>query len=170
MKKILLILFPIFLLTACEKKDMNWNLPRNNPADPQNNSSANNNNNNVGPVKFTQYFIVNNDPLKAGNWLYMKIYVKNTGTATAKEVRYTVSTNSPYVTMVFAPTQTLLKVKDITAGQEVLLEEYGYGNNYTIYFKIDASTPIGTQINFSLALSDVNSNQWSDSFSITTVP
>jgi hypothetical protein len=164
MKKIIYSIFLIvFAISSCEV-----DLKRDNPLDTYNNSKkdSTNNNSKVGPLNFTKYFVLNGDTIKAGAWLYMKVFVKNIGSAIATDVVYEITSNSSYCNLVSFGKETY---GSIVAGQEVMLKPYRYGNDYTIYFRIDASTPVGTQIKFSLNMNDYKNNQWNESFDITTV-
>jgi len=90
-----------------------------------------------------------------GETIGLDLYLKNTGTSTAKRVNATLSENDLYVT-ISDNIWNILGV-DLTAGGEA----YGY-----FVFTVADNCPYNHVITFSLSITDKDGNAWSDSFSI----
>jgi len=93
----------------------------------------------------------------------LQVYLKNTGNSDASGVTATMTTTSSYISNL-SPTSTI-SYGTISAGSES-----DYGNNFYRYswsFDVSSSTPTGTQIPFTLNITDSQGNTWTSGFSVT---
>ena len=105
----------------------------------------------VGPKNYSEPFLIRGDILifdendngivEAGESVNIGIYVKNIGFATASDVTGTISTVSPYVSMI----NNSSTYDDIHTGDEIV-------NNDYFEFTISSATPDGQYISFELEL------------------
>ena len=171
MKQIIYVLFLALLFTGCEKKDFNWNLPRDNPAD------SNSNTKNGILLEYSDWKPVGDDNgdniINKSETVYLRVYIKNNGTETAYGVKATISTTNSYITMLSPTTQVSYNsastTNDITAGYD----KFGNAGNtpnyysYTVKFKVSSNTPAGTKITFDMNITDEAGGIWTDSFDVT---
>lgn len=128
-------------------------------------------------LNFSKYEIVydtnEDEVVDNGEFVCLKVFIKNNGTSTANGVSASISTNSSYITN-FSPVSYVdydsdFYTNDITPGTEeygYAGSDYNYGGNYTVKFIISASTPHGTDIQFDLNIKDEVNNTWNDNFII----
>jgi len=167
--KYIFALLVVYCITSCEKKDLNWNLPRDNPLDT---GSTNNNSTKVPILNYSKYSVYNDDNgdgiINKGETIKLKVYVKNNGTSTANGVKGTITTSNSYISNLLPTTNvdynSYTSGNDIPAGQE----RYGYyAFAYTVQFTVSNTTPIGSNIIFNMNITDDFGNNWADSFTIT---
>ena len=113
-------------------------------------------------IVFSKYVIIsdnNKDGIpNKGETIYMQVYLKNTGSSTAKSVSSTMTTTSTYVSGI-SPTVSN-SFGDITAGAEKdanygsVYGNNGYSSSYSWRFTLASTTPTGTVLTFNLAISD----------------
>jgi uncharacterized protein (DUF302 family) len=116
--------------------------------------------------KYSVYSDNNEDRIiNKGETVGLQVWLKNTGTSTAKGVKATFSTSSTYVSS-FTPTAQI-SYGDISAGNSKMVDYIGYATNYTIRFTISSSTPADTQIPINISITDESGNTWTESFNVT---
>ena len=93
-----------------------------------------------------------------GETIGLDLYLKNTGTSTAKRVNATLSENDAYVSITDDKWCDYGLGVDLTAGGEA----YGY-----FVFTVADNCPYNHVITFSLSIRDKDGNSWSDGFTIT---
>jgi len=109
----------------------------------------------VGPMNYSEPFLLRGDMLMydtsdpgvigAGDNVKMGIYIKNIGYATAEDVLGTISTTSPYISMI----NNTSPYEDIHSLTEIVNTEY-------FEFNVSSATPAGQNISFSLEISASN--------------
>jgi len=124
--------------------------------------------------KFSKYTVIKDDnadgTVNPGETVYLLVYLKNSGTSQANNVKATFASTSSYVSGI-SPT-TSVSFGTISAGGENEGDYSGlYGNDgqydyYTFKFTVSSSTPAGTSLNFSISIVDAQNNAWSDSFAV----
>ncbi len=157
-KRILFILIA-FALFGCEK----WDLERDNPLD-NNVAVSNNEPADITYKKYEVYSDDNNDGLiTKGETVELKVYLKNIGGKTANAVDASFSTTSPYASVLSNSYD--VSYGNMASNDEVSGQYYYYG--YSLKFKVSNSTPVDTDISFSINITDEDGHSWQETFSIT---
>ena len=128
-------------------------------------------------LEFSRYELADDDngddKINPGETVYLKVFIGNTGTSRANEVKATISTSDAAIAQL-TPTNQVeynngsTSVKYITPGNE----RYGYygtslsNKYYTVQFTVNSNTPIGSELNLNMNIVDKEGNTWSDSFSV----
>jgi hypothetical protein len=163
LKYMLLAITGSLIFIACKDADF-FNLTRDNPLDGKNDAEMKDGVN----LKFGKYKVVsdnNSDSIiNKGETVKLQVYIKNTGTSTAKSVQATFSTNSSYISG-FTPMEA------VSYGEIPPIAEtgyvYGVRNGYAISFTVSDTTPADTKIPISINIVDENNNVWTSSFNVT---
>jgi hypothetical protein len=120
-------------------------------------------------IKYHSHSIVsdnNNDGIaNKGETIYLRVYLANNGSSTAKGVKATFSTASLYVSGL-SPA-TAMNYSDISAGQNKYVYTSSSPDYYTIKFTISNTTPNNTQIPINISIVDESNNTWTESFNVT---
>ena len=115
----------------------------------------------------------NNDGIINPNeTIYLKVYIKNSGTSIASDVKASISTGSSFISSLepSAPVKYNSGVgsSDIYPGGEEY-GDHGYApdySDYTVKFKVAQNTPAGTDIAFNMNITDEAGNEWEDTFTM----
>ena len=121
---------------------------------------------NIVYSRYTVYSDNNGDGIiNKGESIALKVYLKNTGSSDANSVTATMTTTSSYVSSL-APTSAI-SFGTISAGSESNYYGNYYSSEYSWSFAVSSSTPTGTQIPFTLNITDGQGNTWTQSFTVT---
>ncbi len=182
MKYLLLFSIVVLMFTGCEK--IIPDLPRDNLNDTLN-PDYDFYLNKYSQLEYSKFEITDevvpygetpNNQINKGEYIYLLVYVKNTGNYKAEVVRGTIKTNSSYITsgygeeLIFAdgiyPNSYYDYVSpntDATARKG----SYYYDVFYSISFQVSNTIPSGTTVTFNIEMEDKLNNQWTDSFDVT---
>ena len=121
---------------------------------------------NIVYSRYTVYSDNNGDGIiNKGESIALKVYLKNTGSSDANSVTATMTTTSLYISSL-APTSAI-SFGTISAGSESNYYGNYYSSEYSWSFAVSSSTPTGTQIPFTLNITDGQGNTWTQSFTVT---
>ncbi|NOQ26671.1 MAG: hypothetical protein GQ564_15030 [Bacteroidales bacterium] len=161
--RIVLFIGLIIISYGCD--DFQWDLTRDNPLD-DNFDKENNEIPTPARIEYKSYEITSDDNndnfITKGETIDLKVYLKNTGGATANAVKVTFQTNSPNASII--STSSDISYGNMTANSEVAGQYYYY--DYSLQFKVSDSAPVNTSIIFFMNISDEAGNTWTDNFSI----
>lgn len=168
MKHIIFLILIAFSFSGCE---LFPDLERDNHNDEKSENYRDNNDKKTYELEFDHYDFYNSwNKFEPGEIVSLKLYVKNTGTATIKNVQGYVKTSSNYISnltseeLYFPPDgYQHIAPNEIVQG----LTYYHNSNDRTINFKIANQTPSGERITFTLELKDIENREWNLSFEIT---
>ena len=111
----------------------------------------------------------NNDKqINKGESIKLTVVLKNNGSSSANKVRGTISCASSYISALSPTTSTPYYRNGVTSNDYIDAGGVGYGFS-NLSFNVSSTTPAGTVIPFSIAITDESNNTWSDSFTITIV-
>lgn len=178
-----IILIASVTFIGCEK---GVDLPRDNPYDISNPNYVDSSNtiNESPELVFSKYEItkevvpIGNSPngqINKEEYIYLLVYVKNTGNAKAESVKGTITTSNNYISMttdqlIFAEGTNPNSYPDyISANTEGTARKSSFYTDvfYSISFEVSNSVPDSTNINFNIEMQDKNGITWSDNFEIT---
>jgi len=120
-----------------------------------------------------------NNQINKGEYIYLLVYVKNTGNYKAEVVRGTIKTSSSYITYAYGTFGQELIFADgiypnsyydfVSPNTDATARKSSYYNDvfYSISFQVSNTIPSGTIITFNLEMKDKLNNQWTDSFDVT---
>ncbi|MBO4508780.1 MAG: hypothetical protein J5747_09105 [Spirochaetaceae bacterium] len=134
----------------------------------------------------TSYSDINNGDgiINPGETMKIDVRIKNIGTSLARGITAVLSTTSGYITIT-EPSKSYGNIKAGGYFKTLYGASYyannslycdgtaAYGNGYTPsasygwQFTVAENTPVGTIIPFTLLFTDIHSNTWTDSFSVT---
>lgn len=106
-----------------------------------------------------------------GETILLKVVLKNTGISIVSDVKTSISTTSVYINSL-SPIGAIGYYEDGSSyGDHVDIDEEAYPSTSSDYllFTLANDTPIGTEIQFDLLITDADNNQWQDEFSITVL-
>lgn len=185
MKYLLLFSLVVLMFTGCEK--IIPDLPRDNLNDTLN-PDYDFYLNKYSQLEYSKFEITDevvpygetpNNQINKGEYIYLLVYVKNTGNYKAEVVRGTIKTSSSYITygygtfgeeLIFADGIYPNSYSDyISPNMEGTARKNTYYNDvfYSISFQVSNTIPSGTIITFNLEMKDKLNNQWTDSFDVT---
>ena len=158
--KIAFLLIVAFHFNSCTK--MEWDLKKDNPFDSNNSSPT---------IDISSVTVVcdNNEDgkINSGETVYLKVYLTNNGTGLANDVSASFSSNSSYIS-------SFSSIGDLHFGNiqrgATQYGGYSYAPNYyeyTLSFKVNQTTPIGTVIPIGVNIKDADGHNWSKSFNVT---
>ena len=123
-------------------------------------------------IGFSSFAVVtdnNNDKqINKGESIKLTVVLKNNGSSSANKVRGTISCANSYISALSPTTSTPYYRNGVTSNDYIDAGGVGYGFS-NLSFNVSSTTPAGTVIPFSIAITDESNNTWSDSFTITIV-
>ncbi len=171
MKNTISIVFLLSILSiSCSKND----LERDNPLDTKNPNYIKK----QGNLKFSKIEVVqddnNNGKINAGEFIYLKVWIKNIGDASVRGVRGSIACLNGNMAIT-SNSYSINFNNDVYLGESLLPSEEKFGvscyslKNEPASFVLQTfgSVPVGSKVTFSLTLSDLDGNSWLDYFSIT---
>jgi len=115
-----------------------------------------------------------NGQANPGETVYLRVYIKNTGSSQANDVSAVISTGNAYVSNLIPayalPYNSGYSNANIQPGGEKYASA-GYTPNYyeyTLKFELSQAAPSGTAITFLLDILDESGNSWEDEFTLVT--
>ncbi len=161
MKTIISFVF-VLLLAGCD--EFQWDLPRDNPRDM--NAENTEDKEEKGPkISFSKYDVYSDDnsdqKINPGESVSLRVYLENTGTSRALDVHATFTTDSEYITNL--ANNESIDYNAIDPGYT----SYPEFSSSFLSFDVSSATPAGTEITFSIEISDKHENTWKDDFTIT---
>ena len=127
-------------------------------------------------IKFSKFEVVadnnSNGIVNIGESIKLKVYLQNIGSSDANKVRGTITSSSGYISSLVPTTPVPYNNSSsyydyIPIGSERFGFFAGSYPDYTLSCKISNSIPAGTNIPFTIAITDETNNIWSDTFSVT---
>jgi len=163
MRRHIHILFILaLLLGGCD--EFHWDLPRDNPMD-RNAENTDDTEKEAPEISFSQFEVYSDDntdqKINPGESISLRVYLENTGTQRAVDVRATFTTRSDYINNL--RNNESVDFNSIDPGYETYPE---FASSF-LNFDVSSSTPAGTDITFQVEITDGQGNTWEDEFMIT---
>ena len=160
-----ILLLIMFVFVGCSDKDPDFIVSR---FFGNGNSSPNQiKGKNIIFSKFAITYDNNRDGIiDKGETVYLRVYLKNTGSSQANSVQAKFSTTSSYISGL-SPTSNI-DYGNLSAGSENYgSTDYDPGYSYyTIKFTVSNTTPANSNISFSINIQDAETNTWNQNFNV----
>jgi hypothetical protein len=124
-------------------------------------------------IKYSRYDVYydnnSNQKVNPGETPKLKVYLKNTGSSVANKVRAAITCTSSFVSSLTPTGQVVYSYFGGTSSYDYIEpngEGYTSGINLYPAFVVSPSTPAGTVLTFSFAITDEMTNSWSDTFTV----
>jgi len=116
-------------------------------------------------IAFSRFEVYSDDnsdqQINPGESVSLRVYLENTGTSRALDVHATFTNGSEYITNL--SNNESVDYYTIDPG----FESYPEFASSFLSFDVSSSTPLGTEVTFSIEISDKHENTWKDDFTVT---